>query len=129
MSMRPELETMVKSLVVVAWADGLMHREESAILDALITGFELDQADAELLRDFARTPRTLDHLPHDQLDDAARRTLLQHALLLTHADGEQSPPELATIHALARRLDVSESELAEIVQAADRRAKRLSALR
>ena len=127
--MRPELEAMVKSLVVVAWADGLMHREEAAILDALILAFELDDSDAQRLREFAKTPRTLDHLPQDQLLEQDRRVLLQHALLLTHADGEQCASELATIHELARRLGIPDAELAGIVAAADRRAKRLTSLR
>src|SRR4051812_12285852 len=103
MHVRPELEAMVKSLVVVAWADGLMHREESAVLDALVLAFALDDDTSKRLRAFAQTPKTLDDLPTAQLSEPDRRALLQHAMLLMHVDGEQHASELATIRELAKR--------------------------
>lgn len=128
-SIRAELEATVKALVVVAWADGVMHREEAAILDALIVAFELDEHEAERLREFAKSPRTLDDLPKAQLGEGDRRALLRHALLITHADGHQSAAEQATVRELARRLEVPDRELDAIVAEAQRRASRLSGLR
>ena len=127
--MRPDIEVMVKSLVAVAWADGLMHREESAVLEALATAFALDAGDAAELRDYARTPRTLADVQLPLLLDVDRRSLLQHALLLTHADGQQTDSELIVIHELARRLEIPSDETQEIIAAADRRAKRARSLR
>jgi tellurite resistance protein len=129
MSMRPDVEAMVKSLVAVAWADGLMHREEQLVLDALVVAFQLDEHDTAELRAYAKTPRTLDDLQLGNLLDAERRALLQHALLLTHADGHQTQSELDVTRELARRLDIPADETAEIVAAAERRAKRARALR
>lgn len=129
MSTRADVEAMVKSLVAVAWADGTMQREEQAVLDALIVAFQLDDESASELRSYAGTPRTLDDLPLPLLFDPERRALLQHALLLTHADGRQTPEELAVIHELARRLEIPDDEKLEIIAAAARRAKRAQALR
>jgi tellurite resistance protein len=127
--MRPDVEAMVKSLVAVAWADGLMHREERVVLDALVVAFGLDTLDAADLADYAKQPRTLDDLQLTMLLDSDRRALLQHALLLTHADGEQTVEELDVIHELAKRLQIPVDETTEIIAAADRRAKRARALR
>ncbi len=129
MSMRPDVEAMVKSLVAVAWADGLMHREEHAVLEALATAFALDAGDRIDLLEYAKTPRTLDDLELPLLMDTDRRALLQHALLLTHADGEQTAAELVVIHDLAYRLGIPNDEMRAIIDAAERRAKRARALR
>ena len=51
------------------------------------------------------------------------------ALLLTHADGEQTATELSVIGQLAARLEIPAGEAEEIVAAAARRAQRAKALR
>jgi tellurite resistance protein len=127
--MRPDIEAMVKSLVAIAWADGRMHHEEQVVLDALVIAFALDEHDAAALREYAKTPRTLEDLPLGALYETDRRALLQHALLLTHADGEQTAPELALIHDLAQRLQLAPDETADIIAAAARRDKRVRSLR
>lgn len=129
MSARPGVEAMVKSLVAVAWADGVMHREEEAVLQALVTAFRLDDESAAEMRDYAKTRRTLDDLPLSRLLDPERRALLQHALLLTHSDGTQTDEELCVIHQLARKLAIPDDETAELITAARRRDHRAKALR
>jgi tellurite resistance protein len=127
--MRPDQQAVVKALVVVAWADGAMHDQEQALLEALIAAFELDERDAAWVRHYAHTPRTLAELPEEELGHDQRRLLLQHAITLIHADGEQADSELATVRALAQRLLVPPGEAEEIIAAAARRARRLPALR
>ncbi len=127
--MRPEVQTMLEALVVVAWADGAMHDQEQAVLTALIAAFELDPLDEQWVRQYAKTPRTLADLPEAGLGQVERRDLIQHAITLTHADGEQADAELHTIRQLAARLGVPTQETEEIIAAAARRAKRLPALR
>jgi len=119
---------MVKSLVAVAWADGRLHAYEAQLIEALLLAFELDEDTANALRAYAAQPRVLEDIPLHDLSADDRRLLLQHAVLLTYVDGEQSAEERALLYVLAGRLRVSESEARPLMERAARRAERLKIL-
>jgi tellurite resistance protein len=127
--MDAHVDAMVKSLVAVAWADGRMDNEERDVLDALSSAFQLSAEDTKVMRAYAQTPRTMNDLPLAQLSDADRRQVLQHAVIITFVDGEQSDKERAIIHELTQKLGIGDAEAAEIIKGAEKRAQRLIALR
>lgn len=119
---------MLQSLVAVAWADEKLHARESEIIEALMAAFALPEDEAQAVREFAKTPRTLADVPLTELSAHDRRLLLQHAVLLSYVDGEPDTPELRLIDQLLERLRISESEAAPILAAAHARARRLAPL-
>lgn len=121
-------EAVVKSLVAVAWADGRMDAEENEVLEALLAAFDLSDADAEAIKEYAKTPRTLDEIPLTELSAHDRRMLLQHAVILTFVDGHQSEEEKALIADLITRLRMPEDEAKPLVEMAETRARKLAAL-
>ena len=123
--MEAHTEAIVKSLVAMAWADGRMDESEKAVLEALIAAFQLSTEDAEAVRTFATVPRTLDDVPLTELSGDDRRLLLQHAVIFSYVDGEQSADEVELLAALVKRLRVPEAEANIIIDAAGRRARRL----
>ena len=118
-------EAMVKSLVAVAWADGRMDGEESEVIEALISSFEIGSNDADSIREFAKEPKTLDDVPLTELSASDRRLLLQHAVILTSIDGEQSDTEQAVLTDLIERLKLPTAEAKLLLEASEARAKRL----
>lgn len=126
--MEAHLEAMVKSLVAVAWADGRMDDEEHEVLEALVSAFGLSTADAEAVREFAASPRTLQDVPLTELSADDRRNLLQHAVIVTYVDGAQTEDERALLEGLVEKLRIPADEAHAIMETADRRAKRLVSL-
>lgn len=121
-------EAMLKSLVAVAWADGRVEAEEQEVIEALISAFEVHDKDAEAIRDYAKTPRSIEDVPVSDLSAADRRALLQHAVILTYIDGNQSDDEKKVLEALVKKVRVPEEEAKSILAAAEDRAKRLISL-
>lgn len=124
--MQAHIEAIVKSLVAVAWADGRLDGSEGELLDALASAFELAEDDARRLKAFAAEPRTLDDVPLTELSADDRRLLLQHAVLITYVDGEQTSDERELLRDLAGRLRIPAEESEQVLSSADRRAQRLS---
>lgn len=116
---------ILKSLVTVAWADGHFAAEEREHLEALISAFGATEAEAEAVRQWSATPRTFADIPLSELSKDDRRTLLNHAVVLTHIDGEQSADEAELILHLRRHLRIDDAEADAIVAAAEARVKRL----
>lgn len=116
---------ILKSLVAVAWADGRFAAEEREHLEALISAFGATDAEAEQVRQWAATPRTLADIPLSDLSRDDRRTLLNHAVVLTHIDGEQSADEKELIGNLKGYLRIDDDEASRIVSSAEARVKRL----
>jgi tellurite resistance protein len=123
--MHDQDRAMLRSLVAVAWADGKFASEEKEMLEALISAFGATDAEADEIREYAATPRTLDDVPLTDLSSDDRRTLLNHAVVLTFIDGVQHEHEKALIISLASRLRINETEATRIIEAAEARAKRL----
>ena len=118
-------EAMVKSLVAVAWADGRMEGEESEVIEALVSAFEMGESDAAAIRAFSEEPKTLDDVPLTDLSASDRRLLLQHAVILTYIDGSQSEEETKILAELIERLHIPQAEAKTLLEASEQRAKRL----
>lgn len=116
---------ILKSLVAVAWVDGKFQEEEKELIAALIEAFGANAAEAEVVREYAATPRGLGDVPVTDLSADDRRTLLNHAVVLTHIDGEQTEQERTLISDLGKLLRIPDEEAGRIVTAAEGRAKRL----
>lgn len=123
--MEEHQEAMVKSLVAVAWADGRMDGEEAEVIEALLGAFEISGADAEAIREYAKEPKKLEDVPLTDLSASDRRLLLQHAVILTFIDGEQSDTEVKVLDELVERLRIPTSEAKMLLEASSERAKRL----
>ena len=121
-------EAMLKSLVAIAWADGRVEAEEQEVIEALLSAFEVSGTDAESIREYAKTPRTMDDVPVSDLSAADRRALIQHAVILTYIDGHQSDDEKVVLAELVKKVRVPEDEAKSILAAAEDRAKRLISL-
>ncbi len=120
---------MLQALVAVAWADQRLHARELEVLDALLAAFDVRGEEADALREYAKTPRTLDDLPLAELSADDRRLLVQHAVLLSHADGEPAAAEAQVIDQLVERLHIPAEQAAPLLASAHARAKRLAPLR
>jgi uncharacterized tellurite resistance protein B-like protein len=115
---------IVKALVSVAWADGVFAERERAMLDALLDAYAATAEDRSAIYAYAETRRTLDDIDPQELSADDRRILLQHAVLLTFADGEQSKEESDLLVALAAKLRIPESEARTLFEAGAERAKK-----
>lgn len=116
---------ILKSLVAVAWVDGKVQDEEKELIEALISAFGASDSEAEAVRQYAASPRGLGDVPVTDLSADDRRTLLNHAVVLTHIDGEQTDQEKELIGNLGQLLRIPAEEATRIVAAAEARAKRL----
>ena len=123
--MQEHQEAMLKSLVAVAWADGRVEEEESEVIEALLAAFEIGGDDADSIREYAKTSRSIDDIPITDLSATDRRQLLQHAVILTYIDGELSTEEVGLLNALVEKLRIPEDEASELLKYAEQRAKRL----
>jgi tellurite resistance protein len=121
-------QAMLKSLVAVAWADGRVDAEEHEVIEALISAFEVGSEDAEHIRDYAKAPKSIDDVPLSDLSASDRRVLLQHAVILTYIDGNQSAKEKEVLSCLVTKLRVPAEEATQILADAETRAKRLLSL-
>ncbi len=126
--MEKHQEAMLKSLVAIAWADGHFADEENEIVEAMIGIFEIDAEGAELMRAYARTPRTIDDVPVAEIAPGDRDLLLRHAVILSYIDGEQDDEERAVIAAVVKKLGIPESAAAPIILDADVEARALLGL-
>ena len=116
---------IVKGLVSVAWADGHVSAEETEVLDALLEAFHALPSEAHELRKFAQTPRSLADVPIQELGFAARRQLLQHAVLLSYVDGKQDEKEKALLDQLVLALEIPPLEARDLRRDAEERTKTL----
>jgi uncharacterized tellurite resistance protein B-like protein len=115
---------IVKALVPVAWADGVFAQREREMLDALLDAYRATERERESLHEYAAQKRTLDDIDLQELSADDRRVLLQHAVLLTFADGDQSPAEVELLDALAKKLRIPDDEAAALRSAGGERAKK-----
>jgi tellurite resistance protein len=123
--MEDHQEAMVKSLVAVAWADGRMDDEETEVIEALLSAFEIQGEDADAVREYAKTPRSLDDVPLTDLSAHDRRLLLQHAVIVTYIDGKQTDDEVKVLAELVSRLKIPDDEAKALLDTAGQRARRL----
>lgn len=116
---------ILKALVSVAWADGRVAAEELEVIDALLEAFGATPSEAREVRQYAKIERGLDDIPLTELSYDDRRVLLQHAVLLTFADGEQHEHEKRLLDQLCERLRIPEVEAKGLIAAASERAQQM----
>jgi uncharacterized membrane protein YebE (DUF533 family) len=122
--MHDENMAILKSLVSVAWADGVFADEEREMVDALLDAFEATPDEAQAVYAYAAEKRTIDDIPLTDLSADDRRVLLQHAVLLTFVDKEQHETEKKFIGELCVKLRIPDAEAQNLVSIAELRAKR-----
>lgn len=116
---------IVKGLVSVAWADGRVSGEESEVIEGLLQAFSATPSETLEVRKYAEKARTIDDVPINELSYDDRRVLLQHAVLITHADGEHHEKEQALLEALCKKLRIPDVEARGIIDIAVRRAREM----
>jgi uncharacterized tellurite resistance protein B-like protein len=121
----PQEIAIVKALVPVAWADGEYSSHEREMMEGLLAAYHATEEEKERILRFATEKRTLDDIDLQELSAEDRRVLLQHAVLLTFADGVQRPIESRFLGLLAERLKISSEEANEVIHTATERAKKL----
>ena len=122
--MHEETFAIIQALVPVAWADGDFAEKEKEMLDALLDAYEATPEEKTKLQEYAKEKRTLDDINLQDLSAGDRRVLLQHAVLLSFADGEQHPTESKLIAELATKLRIPDDEAKAVVTEAEGRAKK-----
>jgi uncharacterized tellurite resistance protein B-like protein len=115
---------IVRALVPVAWADGDFADKEKEMLEALLDAYGANDAQKKALREYAKEKRTLEDIDLQELSAGDRRTLLQNAVLLSFADGEQHPTEAKLLADLALRLRIPADEAKAVMTEAEARAKK-----
>ena len=116
---------IVRALVPVAWADGEFAEREKQTIEALLDAYGADDVEKERIRAFSEKHRTLDDIDLQTLSADDRRILLQHAVLLSFADGKQDDKERALLDELVKRLKIPADEAKAIMEASAARAKKL----
>jgi tellurite resistance protein len=115
--MTPSEKNVLKSLVVVAWADGKVARPEASVIEGLLSAFDANEAEEREILEFSRRKRTLsEDIPWGELGDEDRELLLANAALLTHADGEQSASEKDLIDKLIGLLGFTSEQAEPILE-------------
>jgi tellurite resistance protein len=122
--MHDETYAIIQALVPVAWADGDFAEKEKEMLDALLDAYEATPEEKKRLQEYAKEKRTLDDINLQDLSAGDRRVLLQHAVLLSFADGEQHPAESKLLTELATKLKVPAEEAKAVMAEAEARAKK-----
>jgi uncharacterized tellurite resistance protein B-like protein len=115
---------IVKALIPVAWADGVFEEREREMVDAVLDAYHASDAQKDAIVAYAKDRRTLDDIDLTDLSADDRRVLLQHAVLLSFADGAQSTDEVAILQELAHKLRIPDDEARVLLDAAAERARR-----
>jgi len=123
--MHDEDMAIIKALVPVAWSDGVYSDHEKETLEGLLAAYDATQDEKKQILAFAAEKRTLDDINLQELSAEDRRVLLQHAVLITYADGDQNPEEAAFLGLLAQRLKIPPEEASAVMAASAERAKKL----
>jgi len=126
--MNEEEFAIVRGLVPVAWADGTFAEKETEMLEGLLEAYGANEDQKRELREYAKEMRTLDDINLQDLSAGDRRVLLQCAVLLSFADGEQHPSESKLLGELAIKLRIPADEAKHVIAEAEARAKKNLAL-
>jgi len=115
---------IVRALVPVAWADGVFAEQERETLEALLDAYDATDDEKASLREYAKERKTIDDINLQDLSADDRRVLLQHAVLISFADGDQSKDEIDFLEKLAAKLKIPNDEAQAMMNAAAERAKK-----
>ncbi len=117
--MTPNELSVLKSLVVLAWADGRVDEPEAELIETLLQAFGADAEERKTLLDFASHKRTLlGDLPLQELGFEDREILLGNAAVMAGADGIESPEEKALLDELIRVLGIDSDRAGRILASA-----------
>ena len=122
--MNEEEFAIVRALVPVAWADGDFAEKEKEMLEALLEAYGANDAQKTEIRTYSTEKRTLEDINLQDLSAGDRRVLLQCAVLLTFADGEQHASEAKILSELAAKLRIPDDEAKHVIAEAEVRAKK-----
>lgn len=122
--MHAENIAILKALTSVAWADGDYGKDEREMMNAMLDAFDASEEQANELRAYAETKRTLDDVPIEELSSDDLRVLIQHAVLLTFIDGTQDAKEKKFVEELARYVGIPDAEAASLITSAEARARK-----
>jgi len=117
------VEKTIQALIATAWADGRVGDDEREVIETLLDAYGVTGGDAEQVRAWARTRRTLDQIDFAGMAEVDKVLLLQQAVFVTYIDGVQTEQELALLHDLARRLGIERSRANELIAATTARAR------
>jgi uncharacterized tellurite resistance protein B-like protein len=115
---------IVKALVPVAWADGVYAETEKEMINALLDAYDASDEEKTTITGYAKEKRSLDDIDLQELSADDRRVLMQHAVLLSFADGEQSEDEVSFLEKLADKLKIPTDEAKEFMTSGAERAKK-----
>jgi tellurite resistance protein len=115
---------IVRGLVPVAWADGSFAEKEKEMLEALLDAYGATEDQKKELREYAQEKRTLEDINLQDLSADDRRVLLQVAVLLSFADGEQHASESKLLGELAVKLRIPTDEAHAVISQAEARARK-----
>ena len=120
-----EKKNTLKLLIALAWADGRVDEEELEVVEALLDAYGAAEEDAAELRAWAKEPRSLDDVNTSGLSVSDAELALQHGVLLTHIDGEQTADEVELLNKFIAKLGLPEELAAPILESATNWAKQL----
>ena len=115
----------LKLLVALAWADGRVDEEEMEVVEAMLDAYGADGDEAQEIRDWASEKRSLDDVEVSSMDMNDLTAVLQHAVLLTYIDGEQSETEIELLRKFIAKLGLTMEEAEPILMAAEHFTKQL----
>lgn len=114
---------IVKGLTAVAWADGKVNAQETALIDALLSVYRATPSEIHEVKHFATTKRSLQDIELYELGLDDRRVLLHHAVLVMWADGERHADEKQLLDELAAELHLAPLDAARVIEAASAHAR------
>jgi uncharacterized membrane protein YebE (DUF533 family) len=121
--MHEEDLAIVKGLIPVAWADGVLADKEKETIEALLEAFGASDQEKAHVRDYAKEKRSLEEINLQDLSGEDRRMLLQHAVVVTWIDGSQTAEERAILDKLSAHLKIPADEAKSIIDLATTRVK------
>lgn len=121
--MDPATEKTLRALVAVTWADGRVEQEEKEILDSLIDAYGIHEDDANAIREWAATKKTLDEIDLEGLEEPDRVAILLQSVFVTYVDGVQSDKEVELLRDLGKRLGFAEKRIEDLIRVGSERAK------
>ncbi len=116
-------EKTIKTLIAVAWADGRVGDDEKEVIETVLDAYGVADDEANKIRKWAETRRTLEQIDLKGLEEVDRVLLLQQAVFVTYIDGVQTDKELELLHDLGQRLGLENSRATELIKSTTARAK------
>jgi len=112
---------IMKTVVCVAWADGLFKDQERRALEGLLAAAQLTPEEVDELRRYAAEPRTLADVDTSVLTPEDCKKVVILAVALAHADYDYSFVERQTILKMCERMGFSPSETHTLLSRANAR--------